>query len=73
VGSIAVDDFEAERKLLLHLLLPLAPERSRAQDQDSPDAAAQDKLGQDKARFDSLAQADIVRQQQSDAGHSERF
>ena len=68
-----VDDVEAERELVAHLLLPLRAERRRAEDQDAPHAAAQDQLGQDEARLDRLAEPDVVGEEERDPRHPQRL
>ena len=62
VGGRLVDDVEAEGELVFHFLLPLGAQRGRRQDQHAPDAALAHQLGEDQARLDCLAQADVVGQ-----------
>ncbi len=72
-----VHDHEAETEPLRKLVSPLEQDGRRARDDDSVDALAKEKLLEDEPRFDRLAQADVVRDEQVDPrkgqGLSERF
>jgi len=52
-----LDNLEAKRELVFHLLLPLGAQRCRRQYQHPPDAALAHQIGQDQACLDWLAQA----------------
>ena len=73
LGFRTVHDREPKRKLFPEFFLLLPAQRGRRQDQDPLDAAAQQQLGEDQSGLDSLAETDVVGQQQADAGHPERL
>ena len=54
-------------------LPPLLAQRGRREDQDPLDAAPQQQLGEDQARFDGLAEADVVGDEQVDPRHAQRL
>lgn len=73
VGFWPVDDVEGQREFLLHLLSPLVSQRRRADDQDASDAPPNQEFRKDEARFDGLAEADVVSKQQRHSWHLQRL
>ena len=73
LGFLAVHHLEAKRELLPQLVLPLPAQRRRRENQDAPDAAPEQQLGEDQPRFDGLAEADVVGNEQAHARHSQRL
>ena len=67
-----VHDDEVQAELLAHLVAPLQGQARRAHDDDRAGPVAQEELLDDQARLDSLAQADVVGQQQVGARGRER-
>ena len=70
--QFAVHDAEVEAELVPHLVPPLDLERGRADDQDPPGPVADDQFEGDHPRFDGLAQAHVVGDQQVDPRHLDR-
>ena len=70
---LAVDHLEPLRELVPQLFLPLLPQRGRREDQDPLDASAEQQLGENQARFDGLAEADVVGDEQVDPRHAQRL
>jgi hypothetical protein len=64
-----VDNPEIEAKLFQHLDAPLLLQRCGADDQDSAGTVPQQHLLDDETGLDGLAQADVVGDEQIDAGH----
>ena len=71
--AVPVYDLERKAKLGLQLILPLYRHRRRRSDHDEVHPAPEQELTCDQARFDRLAEADIVRNQQVDARQTQRF
>ncbi len=67
-----VHDAEVEAELVPHLLLPLDLKRGRADDQDLPGAVPDDEFEGHHPRFDGLAEAHVVGDQQVDPRHLDR-
>ena len=59
-----VHDDEVQAEFLAHLVAPLQGEARRAHDDDRAGPVAQQQLFDDEPRFDGLAQADVVGQQE---------
>jgi hypothetical protein len=53
-------------------LLPLPPHRRWREDEDAPDAPTEQQLLDDEPRLDGFAEADVVGEQERDAGFTER-
>ena len=70
-GRFAVDDLEFEVELPAKLILPLALEHGRAEDQDAADSPPEEQFFKDEPRLDRLAEAHPVGQQQADPGHGQ--
>ncbi len=70
--QVAIHDAEVEAELVPHLVPPLDLERGRADDQDPAGPVADDQFQIDHPRFDGLAQAHVVGDQQVDPGHLDR-
>ena len=73
LGLVAVHHLESERELLPELLLPLSAERGRGEDEDPPDAAPEEKLGEDEPRLHRLPEADVVGDEKAHPRHAERL
>jgi len=73
VGRFPVHDLEAQRELVAEFVAPLVAERGGGKNEDAPDAAAEQQLGEDQPGFDGLAQTDVVGDQQAHAGHRQRL
>ena len=71
-GAFGVDDGEVQAELLGHLLLPLQGQARRAHDHDALGAVTQQEFLGDQPGLDGLTQADIVGEQEVDAGCVER-
>jgi len=71
-AAFGVDDGEVEAELVGHLVAPLHGEAGGADDKDPLGAVAQQEFLRDQAGFDGLAQADVVCEQQVDAGCLDR-
>ena len=65
----AIDNDEFQPKLLQHLIAPLYLKRRRADNRDPVSAVAEHQLQDYQAGLDGLAEANIVRDEQVDAGH----
>src|SRR5690606_34739894 len=64
-----VDNPEIKAKLFQHLHTPLFLQRCGADDQDSASSVAQQHLLDDETGLNGLAQADVIGDEQIDAGH----
>ena len=64
-----VDNPEIKAKLFQHLDTPLFLQRCGADDQDGPSTVPQQHLLDDETGLDGLAQADVIGDEQIDAGH----
>lgn len=71
VGTI--EDLEPEAKALLELGLPLFENRRRRADDDRFRLLAQQQLAGNQARFDRLAEASVVGDEQTDAREPQRL
>ena len=69
----AIEDGKRESKAALELVLPLEDDGRRTGDDDPTDLLAQEELAEDQARFDRLADADVVRDEEVDPWQKERF
>src|SRR5690554_7446692 len=65
----SVDHAEVEAELLQHLDTPFFLQRSGTDDQDGTGAVPEQHLLDDQSGLDGLAQPDIVRDEEVDAGH----
>ena len=70
---LAIEDLEDETEPLLHLVLPLQQHRGRRGDHDLPHPPAKEEFACDEARFDRLAETDVVGDEQVDAGQAKRL
>ena len=71
--ELAVDDPEGETELGAQFVLPLQGHGGGRGDQREIDAPAQQKLAQDQARFDGLAESNVVGDQEIDARQLQRL
>ena len=69
----AVEDHEEEAEAFLHLGLPLLQDGRGRGDHDRPRLLAKEELARDEARFDGLAEARVVGDEEVDPGHPERL
>lgn len=66
---LGVDDPKLEAEFLLHLGLPFDLQAGGANDEHGPGAMTDEQLLDDQSRLDRFTQADIVRDEEIDAGH----
>ena len=71
--ALAIDDVERQTELAFELVLPLHRHCRRRCDDDEVDAAPQQQLAGDEPGLDRLAEADVVGNQEIDAGQSQRL
>ena len=71
--EVAVEHREGEAEARLQLVLPLQDDRRRARDDDAADLLAQEQLADDQPRLDGLAEADVVGDEEVDAGQQQRL
>ncbi|MDH6438194.1 hypothetical protein M2158_006735 [Streptomyces sp. SAI-144] len=69
---LGVDDGELQAELLGHLVAPLEGEAGRTDDHGAAGPAAQHELLHDEAGLDGLAEADVVGEEEVDAGRADR-
>ena len=70
---LPVDDLEREPEFRFEFVLPLDRHRRRGRDDDEIDPTPQQQLARDKPRLDRLAEPNIVRDQEVDAGEAQRL
>ena len=68
-----VEDHEEEAEAFLHLSLPLLQHGRGRDDRDRPRLLSKQQLAGDETRFDGLAEAGVVGDEEVDARHSERL
>ena len=69
----AVEDGKRESEAALELVLPLQDDGRRTGDDHSTDLLAKEELAENEPGFDRLADADVVGDEEVDAGEQERF
>ena len=67
----AVEDFESEAEAIFEFGLPLIEHRGRAGDDNVLDAFAKEEFGGNEPGFDGFAEADVVGDEEIDAGQAE--
>ena len=74
LGFLAVHHLEAQRETSPTALPATAGAGDAGvEDQDAPDAAPEQQLGEDQPRLDGLAEADVVGDEQADTRHAQRL
>jgi hypothetical protein len=71
--EVAVEDGEGEAEAAVELVAPLEDDGGGTGDDDPADALPHEELADDEARFDRLSEADVVGDEEPDAGHPERL
>ena len=69
----SINQVEAEREFVRHLVTPLEAQRCGRQDEHSLNAPPQQKFAEDESSFDRFTQADVVGDKEIDAWHAQRL
>ena len=69
LDELAIDDLELEPELLVHFPLPVREVGCWSDDENGAGAVTDQKLLNDKARLNRLAEARVIRDEQVHAGH----